>query len=164
MELIECEGEAEFHSVTNMNCKQEDEVLDIDEQVDSNPSSNSLMASKLKQWYNGAPIPTFIHTNDTVRAICAKVFLPEPIHVSFLNEYDCVLEFWTEFELHKIAVDLQQIMQWFGYEVVIICEVISKTMLNYIEQGREEPNPTPSLDVTWKNFETPTISVQQIEQ
>ena len=57
MELIECKGETKFHSVTNMNCKQEGEVLDLDEQVDSNASSNSLMVSKVKQWCNGAPIP-----------------------------------------------------------------------------------------------------------
>ena len=41
------------------------------------------------------------------------------VNVSFLNEYDCVLEFSTELELHKIAGDVQQIMQWFGYDVVI---------------------------------------------
>ena len=39
MEPIECEGEAEFHSVTNMNCKQEGDVLDLDQQVGSNPNS-----------------------------------------------------------------------------------------------------------------------------
>ena len=49
MELIEHEGEAKFHSVTNINCKQEGEALDLDEQVDSNPSSNSLMVSKVTQ-------------------------------------------------------------------------------------------------------------------
>ena len=115
MESIECESEAKFHSVANMNCKQEGEVLDLDEQVDSNPSSNSLMVSKVTQWYNGAPIPTFIYTKETIRPICAKVFLLESIHTIFLNEYDCMLEFPTEFELCKIAVDLQQIMQRFGW-------------------------------------------------
>ena len=68
------------------------------------------MVIKVIQQYNGAPIPIF-YTNETVRTICMKVFLPEPIHVNFLNEYDCVLEFPTEFELCKIAEDLQQIMQ-----------------------------------------------------
>ena len=48
-ELIECKGEAKFHSVTNTNCKQEGEVLDLDEQVGSNPSSYSLMVSKVTQ-------------------------------------------------------------------------------------------------------------------
>ena len=86
IKLIECEGETEFHSVTDMNCEQEGEVLDIHDQVDSNLSSNSLIVRKVTQWFNGAPIPTFIYTSDTVRAICVKVFLPEPIHVSFLNE------------------------------------------------------------------------------
>ena len=47
MELIECEGEAKFHSVTNMNYEQEGESLDLDEQISSNPSSNSLMMSKV---------------------------------------------------------------------------------------------------------------------
>ena len=47
MELIECKGETKFHSVTNMNHEQEGEDLDPDEQVDSNPSSNSLMVSKV---------------------------------------------------------------------------------------------------------------------
>ena len=95
MESIECKGEAKFHSVTDTNCEQEGEVLDLDEQVDAKPSSNSLMVNKVTQQYNGAPIPTFIYTNETVRAICVKVFLPEPIHVSFLNECDCMLEFPT---------------------------------------------------------------------
>ena len=112
MELIECKGEAKFHSVTDMNHKQEGEVLNLDEQVDLNPSSNSLVVSKVAQWYNGAPISTFIYTYKTVSAICVKAFLPEPIHVIFLNEYDCMLEFSAEFELCKIAVDLQQIMVW----------------------------------------------------
>ena len=60
MESIECKGEAKFRSITDMNCKEEGEVLDLDEQVDSNPSSNSLMVSKVTQPYNGTPIPTFI--------------------------------------------------------------------------------------------------------
>ena len=93
MKPIKHEGETEYHSVTDMNCKQEGEVSDLNEQVDLNPSSNSLMVSKLKQWFSGAPIPTFIYTNNTVRAICVKEIFPEPIHVSFLNEYDCMLEF-----------------------------------------------------------------------
>ena len=100
----------------------------------------------------------------TVRAICVKIFLPEPIHVSSLNEYDCVLAFPTEFELCKIAMDLQQIMQWFGYDVVITCKVVAQDRLNEIEQDREEPNQSPSLDVTGKNFETPTASAQQIKK
>ena len=82
IESIEHKGEAKFHSVTDMNCKQEGEALDLDEQVGSNPSSNSLMVSKVTQQSNGAPIPTFIYTNETVRAVCTKVFLPEPVHVS----------------------------------------------------------------------------------
>ena len=49
-----------------------------------------------------------------------------------------MLEFPTEFELCKIAMDLQQIMQWFGYDVVITCEVVTKDKLNEIEQGKEE--------------------------
>ena len=49
MKLIECKGEAKFPSVTNMNYEQEGEALDLDEQVGSNPSSTSLMASKITQ-------------------------------------------------------------------------------------------------------------------
>ena len=49
MQSIECKGEAKFHSVTNMNCEKEGEVLDLDEQVDSKPRSNSLMMSKVTQ-------------------------------------------------------------------------------------------------------------------
>ena len=79
-----------------------------------------------------------------------KVSLPEPNNVSFLNGYDCVLEFLTGFALHKIAMNLQQIMQWFGYDVIISCEVVTKDRLHEIEQGREEPNPSPSLDITGK--------------
>ena len=126
MELIKCEGETDFHSVTDMNCEQEGEVLDLNEQVDPNFNTNTLVVSKVTQWFNEAPIQTFIYTNDTVRAICVKVLLPEPIHTNFLNEYDCVLEFPTQFELHKIAMDLQQTTQWFGYDVVITCEVVTK--------------------------------------
>ena len=106
MELIECEGEAKFHSVTYMNCKQEGEALDLEEQVSSNPSSNSLMVSKVTQLSNGAPVPTFIYTNETVWAVCTKALLPEPVHVRFEMSM-IVLEISTEFELHKIAVDLQ---------------------------------------------------------
>ena len=61
-------------------------------------------------------------------------------------------------------MDLQQIIQWFGYDVVITCEVVTKDKLNSIEQSRGEPNPSPSLDVTGKNSETPIASVQKIEQ
>ena len=52
-------------------------------------------------------------------------------------------------------------MQWFGYDVVITYKVVTKDKLNEIEQGREEPNPSPSLDATGKTFETPTASTQQ---
>ena len=51
------------------------ENLVMDEQVDLNPTSSSLMLSKITQQFNGPPIPTFIYTNDTVKAICAKAFL-----------------------------------------------------------------------------------------
>ena len=47
MESIECKGEAEFHSVTNMNCKPEGDALDLDELRGTNPSSNSLMVIKV---------------------------------------------------------------------------------------------------------------------
>ena len=100
------------------------------------------MVSKVTQQFNGAPIPTFIYTNDTVRAICVKASLPEQLHVSFLNEYGCVLEFLTEFKLNKFAMNLQQITQWFGYDVVITCEVVTKDKLNKIEQVKEEPQPS----------------------
>ena len=81
MESIECEGEAEFHSVTHINCKQESEGLDLDEQVNSNPSSNSLMVSKVTQQSNGALISIFIYTTETVRTVCAIAFLPKSVHV-----------------------------------------------------------------------------------
>ena len=147
-----------------MNCKQGAEVLDMDEQVDLNPTSTSLMVSKVTQRFNGAQIPTFLYTNDTVKVICVKASLSEPINVSFLNEYDCVLKFSTDFDLHRIAMTLQQIIEMFGNDVIITCEVVTRDRLHEIEQGREEPNPSPSLDVTRKNFEPPTASVQQIEQ
>ena len=76
MELIEHECKTKFHSISNMNWEQEGEVLDMHEQVDLNPNSNSLMVSKVTQQFNGAPTHTFIYTNDTVRAICAKASLP----------------------------------------------------------------------------------------
>ena len=58
-----------------------------------------------------------------------------------------------EFELHKIAVDLQQISQWFGYDVVITCEVVSKDKLDNVGHGREEPRLPPSLDIMGKIFD-----------
>ena len=81
-----------------------------------------------------------------------KASLPEPTNASFLDEYDCVLEFMTDFKLHKIAMKLQQITQWFGYDVIITCEVVTKDRLHEIEQGTEVPNASPSLDVTGKNL------------
>ena len=75
-----------------------------------------------------------------------------------------MLEFPTEFELCKVAMDLQQITQWLGYNVVITCEVVTKDKWNAIGQSTEEPNPSPSLDVTGKYFETPISSLQQIKQ
>ena len=42
--------------------------------------------------------------------------------------------------------------------------MVAKDELNEIEQNRDKPNPSPSLDVTGKIFETPTGSFQQIEQ
>ena len=71
-----------------------------------------------------------------------------------------VLEFSTEFELHKIEVNLQQILQWFGYNVVVTCEVVTKDKLNDIEQGREKPNLPPSMDIMGKNVITPNVSAQ----
>ena len=134
------QAEAEFHSVMDTYCEQEVEILDFDEQVDWNPSSNSSMVSKVTQWYNGAPISTFIYTSETFRAICVKAFLPEPIHDSFfLNEYDCMLQFPTEFELCKITVDLQQTMQWFGYDVVITLRWLLK--ISWMKLNRVERNP-----------------------
>ena len=47
-----------------------------------------------------------------------KHFFQNLFILSFLNECDCMLELPTEFKLCKIAKDLQQIMQWFGYDVV----------------------------------------------
>ena len=74
-----------------------------------------------------------------------RAFLPEPVHVSFLHEYGCVLEFSTECELHKIAVDLWQISQWFGYDVVITCEVVSEDKLDDVGHGREQPSLPPQF-------------------
>ena len=110
------------------------------------------MASKVTQRFNGALIPAFLYTSDTVKTICAKASLPEPINVSFLNEYDCVLEFPTDFDLHRITMNLQQIIQWFGYDVIITCEVVTRDKLHELEQEREEPNLFPSLDVTGKKL------------
>ena len=55
-------------------------------------------------------------------------------------------------------------MQWFSCDVIITCEVVTRDKVHDIEQEREEPNPSPSSDVTGKNFETPTASVQQVER
>ena len=100
--MNERECETKFHSVSNTNHGQENEVLEMEEPVDLNPSSSSLMVSKVTQRFNGAQIPAFIYTNKTLKAICAEASLPQPIHVSFLNEYDYVLEFSNNFKLHKI--------------------------------------------------------------
>ena len=66
--------------------------------------------------------------------------------------------------MHRIAVDLQQISQWFGYDILITCEVVTKGKLNGIEQGMEESNLPSSFDIMGKNFKIPTLSAQQIEQ
>ena len=49
METIECKGEADFHSVTDMNHKHEGETLELDEQGGLNPSSKSLVVIKIAQ-------------------------------------------------------------------------------------------------------------------
>ena len=49
MEPIECKGENDFHSVTDVTHEQESEVLDLDEWVDLNPSSNSFMVTNVTQ-------------------------------------------------------------------------------------------------------------------
>ena len=136
----------------------------MDKQIDLNPTSSSLMWSKVTQQFTGAPTPNFLYTNDTVKAICAKASLPDQINDSFLNEYDCVLEFATDFDPYKIAMTLQQITQWFGYDAILNCEVVTRDRLHEIEQCGEEPDPSLSLDITGKNFETPTSPVQHIEQ
>ena len=59
---------------------------------------------------------------------------------------------------------LQQITQWFCYDVIVTCEVVTRYRLHEIEQCREEPDLSPSLNITGKNFETPTASVQHIKQ
>ena len=64
---------------------------------------------KIAQQSNKAQIPAFIYTTEAVREICEKSFVLEPIHISFLNGYDCVLEFSAGLELSKIAIDLQKI-------------------------------------------------------
>ena len=47
---------------------------------------------------------------------------------------------------------------------MISCEVISEDKLGNIGHDREEPSQCPSLDITGKNSETPTVSAHQIEQ
>ena len=114
---MECECETKFHSISNMNHEEGGEVLDMGEQVDLNCTSSSLMVSKVTQRFSGAPILIFLDTSDTVKAICTKS-LSARTNVSFLNEYDCVLEFSTDFDLHRIVMNLQQIIQWFGCDVI----------------------------------------------
>ena len=48
--------------------------------------------------------------------------------------------------------------------MIVNCEVVTRGRLCEIEQCREEPDPPLSLDITGKNFEMPTSSVQHIEQ
>ena len=52
--------------------------------------------------------------------------LSGPVNVSFLNEYDCVLEFAPDFDPQKIAMTLQHITKWFGYDVTVNCEVVTR--------------------------------------
>ena len=68
-----------------------------------------------------------------------------------------MLEFASDFDPHKIAMTLQQITQWFGYDVIVNCEVVTRDRLHEIEECREEPNSSPSLDITEENVETPNI-------
>ena len=67
-----------------------------------------------------------------------------------------MLEFVADFDPHKLAITLQQITQWFGYDVILTCEVVPRDRLHKTEQCREEPDPSPSLDVI--------ASVQHIKQ
>ena len=49
-------------------------------------------------------------------------------------------------------MNLQQITQWFVYDVVITHEVVTKDKLNEIKQVKEEPQLSSSFNVTGKNF------------
>ena len=51
----------------------------------------------------------------------------------------------TNFDLHKIAMPLQEITQWFGNDVIINYEVVTRDRLHEIEQCREEPDPSPKF-------------------
>ena len=51
-----------------------------------------------------------------------------------------------------------------GYDVVITGDMVNKDKLNVIEQGRAESNLSPSLDIMGKNFISPSVSAQKIEQ
>ena len=94
-----------------------------------------------------------------------KAFLPEPVKVSFLNKHDCVVEFSADFGLQTIVVDLQQTSQWFGYDVMITCETVTKDKLNDIEQGKGGTQPAPpQFGYHRKKFKSPTVSAQQIER
>ena len=39
---------------------------------------------------------------------------------------------------------LQQITQWFGYDVIVNFEVVTRDRLHEIEQCRDEPDPSPT--------------------
>ena len=54
-------------------------------------------------------------------------------------------------------------MQWFGYDVMT-CKVVTKDKLNEIEQGKENAQPSLSLNVIGKYFRTSTTSVQQLNK
>ena len=73
------------------------------------------------------------------REICEKSFIPEPIHISFLNKYDYVLEISMEFELSKRVIDLQKISQWFSCDVVLTCVVVPEDKLGNIGMVGRSP-------------------------
>ena len=59
MEMSAHKCETKFHSVSDMNCKQWGETLNMKEQVNLNPTSRSLMLSRVTRQFNGATIPHF---------------------------------------------------------------------------------------------------------
>ena len=49
-------------------------------------------------------------------------------------------------------MDLQQITQWFGYDLVITCEMVTNDKLHGTEWNRVESNPSPSFGCYRKKF------------
>ena len=77
----------------------------------------------------------------------------KPTNISFLNEYEAVFAFSTEYDANRIAVSLQKIVSWVSFNVEVSCTVAGPDQLVNINRG--QTGSEPSLNAEGKDFHTP---------